>query len=110
MRTSIQSPAAARPARGSRAQTAAAARKYVYAIIEGAPRGDYGMAGIDAHPIEFISGRDITSVVSAIGQDRIRPERRHLAAHRDVLRRLIEQERAGLPVGFGTIASGPPGG
>jgi len=65
------------------------------------------MAGIDANPLEFISGRDITSVVSAIGPDRIRPERRHLAAHRDVLRRLIAQERSVLPVCFGTIASGP---
>jgi hypothetical protein len=107
MSTAIQLPAAARRARGTRAQTAAAARKYVYAIIEGAPRGDYGMAGIDANPIEFISGRDVTSVVSAIGQDRIRPERRHLAAHRDVLRRLIAQEQAVLPICFGTIASGP---
>src|SRR5271166_4232311 len=107
MSTSIQSPVAARHARGSRARTAATSRKYVYAIIEGAPRGDYGMAGIDANPLEFISGRDITSVVSAIGPDRIRPERRHLAAHRDVLRRLTAQERSVLPVCFGTIASGP---
>ncbi len=58
MKTSMQSPAAARHARGSRARTAATGRKYVYAIIEGAPRGDYGMAGIGANPIEFISGRD----------------------------------------------------
>jgi hypothetical protein len=107
MRTSIQSPAAARRASENRARAAAPARKYVYAIIEGAPRGDYGMAGIDAHPIEFISGRDITSVVSTIGPDRIRPERRNLAAHRDVLHRLIAQERAVLPICFGTIASGP---
>jgi hypothetical protein len=107
MRSSIKSRVGARSGERSRAQTSATARKYIYAIIEGAPRGDYPMVGIEASPIEFISGRDVTSVVSAIGQDRIRPERRHLAAHRDVLRRLIAQEPAVLPICFGTIASGP---
>jgi hypothetical protein len=107
MRSSIQSHAGVRRAGGNRAQTAAMGRRYIYAIVENASRGDYAMAGIDANPIEFISGRDVTSVVSAIGHDRIRPERRHLAAHRDVLRRLMAQERAVLPICFGTIASGP---
>jgi hypothetical protein len=84
-----------------------AARKYVYAIIDGMPRGGYGALGIDGNVLEFISGRGVTSVVSAIGADRIRPERRNLAAHREVLRRLIAQEEAVLPICFGTIAAGP---
>ncbi len=83
------------------------ARKYVYAIIEGAPRGDYGALGIDGKPLEFIAGRGATSVVSATDAERVRPERRYLAAHREVLRRLIEQEDAVLPICFGTIAAGP---
>jgi hypothetical protein len=80
----------------------------VYAIIEDAPRGEYGPFGIDGQALEFISGRGVTSVVSAIDAERIRPERRHLAAHREVLRRLIAQEEAVLPICFGTIAAGPP--
>jgi hypothetical protein len=84
----------------------AAARKYIYAIIDGAPRGDYGAIGIDGSPLEFVSGRGVTSVVSPAAADRVRPERRYLAAHREVLRRLIEQENAVLPICFGTIAAG----
>jgi hypothetical protein len=83
-----------------------AARKYIYAIIEGPPRGAYGGIGIDGGELEFISGRAITSVASAIAAERIRPERRYLSAHREVLRRLIEQEDAVLPICFGTIAAG----
>jgi hypothetical protein len=84
-----------------------APREYVYAIIEGMPRGEYGAGGINGAALEFISGRDATSVVSTIDTDHIRPERRHLAAHREVLRRLIAQEEAVLPICFGTIAAGP---
>jgi hypothetical protein len=84
-----------------------ASRKYVYAIIEGALRGNYGAIGIDGHPLELISRRGVTSVISATDAERIRPERRHLAAHREVLRRLIAQEEAVLPICFGTIASQP---
>lgn len=83
------------------------ARKYVYAIIDGTPRGEYGALGIEGNALEFISGRGVTSVVSAIDAERVRPERRNLAAHREVLRRLIAQEEAVLPICFGTIAAGP---
>jgi hypothetical protein len=103
MRTSVQP----RSAGKARARTARSARKYVYAIIGGQPRGEYDSAGIDGHPLEFISGRELTSVVSTIDAERIRPERRHLGAHRDVLRRLVGQEQAVLPICFGTIATGP---
>lgn len=84
-----------------------AARKYVYAIIEGTPRGSYGAIGIEGHPLEFISGHGVTSVISAIDAERIRPERRHLGAHREVLRQLIANEEAVLPICFGTIAAQP---
>jgi hypothetical protein len=100
MRTSMQ----ARPVKQLRPR---AARKYIYAIIDGEPRGSYGALGINGNPLEFVSGRGVTSVVSTIEADRIRPERRHLAAHREVLRRLIAQEDAVLPICFGTIAAGP---
>jgi Gas vesicle synthesis protein GvpL/GvpF len=100
MRTSTQT----RPRTRVRPRTA---RKYIYAIIDGMPRGEYGPLGIDGNALEFISGRGVTSVLSAIDAERIRPERRHLAAHREVLRRLIAQEEAVLPICFGTIAAGP---
>lgn len=105
MRSSVQAPHPT-PRRDNRVR-AGSARKYVYAIIEGAPCGEYGPVGIEGSQIEFIRGREATSVVSTLEQDRIRPERRHLAAHRDVLRRLIAQERAVLPICFGTVASNP---
>ncbi len=82
-------------------------RKYVYAIIDGPPHADYGGIGIDGRPLEFVAAGRITSVVSTTDAERIRPERRYLAAHREVLRRLIEREDAVLPICFGTIAAGP---
>ena len=107
MRPSTQAHPPTHAVRKNRPRTAQPAHQYVYAIIEGAPHGKYDGVGIEGSPLEFICGREVTSVVSALGQDRIRPERRYLAAHRDVLRRLVAQERAVLPICFGTIASGP---
>jgi Gas vesicle synthesis protein GvpL/GvpF len=95
------------PTRPVKKPQARAARRYVYAIIEGARRGEFGAVGIDGSPLQFISGHGVTSVVSAIETERIRPERRHLAAHREVLRQLVAHEEAVLPICFGTIAAGP---
>lgn len=82
-----------------------ASRKYIYAIVDAISDHDDSGKGIDGRPPEFISTRWLSCVVSDIGHDRLRPERRHLTAHRDVLNWLVARSRAVLPVRFGTIAN-----
>jgi gas vesicle protein GvpL/GvpF len=93
-----------------RRDTASAASytgKYIYAVVPARPGRKLDFVGIDERPVEAIERAGIASVVSDLAAERIRPERRHLAAHRAVLAKLIEQEDAVLPMRFGAIASGP---
>ena len=83
------------------------AGKYIYAVVHTRPGGRFDFVGIDDRPVQTIEHDGIASVVSDLAAERIRPERRHLAAHRAVLARLIEQEDGVLPMRFGAIASGP---
>ena len=48
----------------------------------------------------------VAAVVSDITDKRIRPERKNLAAHNAVVKRLMEDTTI-LPVAFGTIADSP---
>jgi hypothetical protein len=63
----------------------------------------YGPIGIDAGIVYTISHGRVAAVVSDAANKNIRPERRHLAAHHAVLRRLME-EGTPLPMAFGMIA------
>ena len=49
----------------------------------------------------------MAAVVSDVPNQRIRPERRHLAAQQAVLKGLLSQTGAMLPMAFGIIADGP---
>jgi hypothetical protein len=89
------------------ASAASCTGKYIYAVVPARPGRKLDFVGIDERPVEAIERAGIASVVSDLAAERIRPERRHLAAHRAVLARLIEQEDAVLPMRFGAIASGP---
>lgn len=81
--------------------------KYIYAIVAAREGRNLHIAGLNDQPIEVIACDGLASVVSDLAVERIRPERRYLAAHRAVLGKLVEQEDAVLPMRFGTIASGP---
>lgn len=87
-----------------KARPAAAARKYIYAVTSAMAPPIDGINGLDGQRSEFILSRGVACVVSDINEERVRPERRHLAAHREVLDRLVRQAEAVLPVRFGTIA------
>lgn len=80
--------------------------RYLYAVIAGSEDRSYGAMGIDEGSVYVISDGRISAVVSDAPNKKIRPERRHLAAHQGVLRRLME-ETTPLPVSFGIIADGP---
>ncbi len=80
--------------------------RYVYAIISRAAEVDHALVGIDARPVYAATQGDISALVSDVPNQRIRPQRRNLAAHQGVLKKLMEQTTP-LPVAFGIIADGP---
>jgi len=90
------------------AERAAAKRgRYLYAIVPASGEGQYGVAGIDGLPVYTISNGRVAAVVSDVPNDKIRPERRHLAAQQAVLKGLLAAAGAMLPMAFGIIADGP---
>jgi hypothetical protein len=81
--------------------------RYLYAIVPGPGNQTYDGAGVDGAPVYFISNGRVAAVVSNVALERIRPERRHLAAHQAVLKALVGRAEALLPMAFGIIADGP---
>jgi hypothetical protein len=80
--------------------------RYLYAVISGPDERTYGDFGIEGATVYVISDGSVAAIVSDVPNKKIRPERRHLAAHQEVLRRLME-EITPLPMTFGIIADGP---
>jgi len=79
--------------------------RYLYAVISGPDERTYGDFGINGATVYVVSDGSVAAVVSDVPNKKIRPERRHLAAHQEVLRRLME-EITPLPMTFGIIADG----
>jgi hypothetical protein len=79
---------------------------YLYAIAEHCTAWLDEIGGVGENPVYFYSNGRIAAVVSDAPPGRIRPERRNLAAHQEVLRRLMERETV-LPVSFGVVADTP---
>lgn len=80
--------------------------KYLYAVIPAGEDRDYGEIGIDGERVYLVSDGPVGAVVSDFHNGKIRPERRHIAAHQAVLKRLMEEDTP-LPIGFGVIAETP---
>ena len=89
-------------------QAASRSGRFLYAAVnaEQAGRRVYGSIGLDGAAVYSISEGQVAAVVSDVANGKIRPERRHLAAHQNVLRRIME-ESTPLPMSFGIIANGP---
>ncbi len=83
----------------------AARGRYIYAVVTPSAEQALNFKGLDDRPIYTIAHRGVAAVVSDLESDRIRPERRNLAAHRAVLSGLMGVEEAVLPMRFGTIAA-----
>lgn len=79
------------------------AGKYLYAITLDAHDRAYDVAGIDQQAVYSVSNGRVAAVLSEFSRERIRPERSHLAAHKEVLARLMLDNTA-LPMAFGIIA------
>jgi hypothetical protein len=82
-------------------------RPYLYAIVAARQAARaceaLGIEGGEVYPI--VEGA-LAAVVSDIPHEKVRPERRHLAAHHAVHKYLLGQG-ALLPTSFGIIADGP---
>jgi hypothetical protein len=77
---------------------------YLYAIVAHSQGcGRYGLIGIDGGEVYSIPDGQLAAIVSDVPGARLRPERRHMAAHHAVHKRLM-QEGALLPMSFGVIA------
>ncbi|MFH1572375.1 MAG: GvpL/GvpF family gas vesicle protein, partial [Acidobacteriota bacterium] len=70
--------------------------RYLYAIVASAEDRSCGSIGIDGGLVYSISDGRVAAVVSDVPDQKIRPERRNLAAHQEVLKRLM-QESSPLP-------------
>jgi len=76
---------------------------YLYAIADAANHADYVDIGINGASVYVVAQGPVAAVVSDIRETRIRPERKNLAAHNMVVKRLMDETTV-LPVAFGTIA------
>jgi hypothetical protein len=79
--------------------------RYLYAIIANPTQPEFGPYGIDGGMVYTIGKTRVAAVVSDIPNERLRPERRRLASHHEVLKRLLQTETI-LPMAFGVVADG----
>ena len=87
-------------------QAATKVCNYIYAIVTHSPaNGRYGPIGIEGGEVYLVSEGALAAVVSDVPGEKIRPERRHLAAHHDVHKQLMARGNM-LPMSFGTMADG----
>jgi hypothetical protein len=87
-------------------QAAARSRTYLYAVIADAQGRTYGDFGIDGRKVYSIPVGRVAAVVSDLPSEKIRPERSRLAAHQEVLKRLMA-EATPLPMSFGIVGDSP---
>jgi hypothetical protein len=81
-------------------------RKYLYAIVAAGESRRYEALGIDGSDVYTIPGGRVAALVSDFSHSKIRPERRHLAAHQQILKQLLA-ETTPLPMSFGIVADSP---
>jgi len=91
-----------RPAR----KAAPAGRKYLYAVVAAGSTLREDSLGVGEAAVFALTEEPLAALVSEFPQPRLRPERRHIAAHQAVLQQLLASTTP-LPVSFGTLADSP---
>ena len=81
--------------------------RYLYAVVpaESAEKLSFDTTGINGGEVYPLLAGRMAAIVSDIEPETLRPQRKHLAAHSAVLRKLMDETTA-LPVAFGIIAGG----
>jgi hypothetical protein len=82
------------------------ARKYVFAVVYAAEVPPIACAGMDGNEVSAIIEGRLAAVVSGVEGARIRPERRRLAVHQEVLKHLLAVTTP-LPMKFGILVDSP---
>ncbi len=86
---------------------AAAARssKYLYAVIAAQDHLELGNCGLNGQHVYTISNGKFAAVVSDSSGEKILPQRKNLAAHQEVLKKLLAENLSVLPMAFGVAAN-----
>jgi hypothetical protein len=87
-------------------RTAVLRKIYLYAIIAGGQDGVLESFGIDGRKLYCISAGQVAAIVSDVDSDNVRPERARVAAHHEVIKKLMAGSTP-LPMSFGVIADNP---
>ena len=77
--------------------------EYLYAIAAIGKDRAGDVAGIDGGAVYSVRAGRVAAMVSDCARRKLRPERAHLAAHKEVLNRLMLDSTV-LPMAFGTVA------
>ncbi len=83
---------------------------YLYAVTAAGPGPDLPKlsgvtgAGDGPAPVHGLPVGSIAAIFSVVPTDRVRPDRRNLAAHQGVLRAILDSEVPFLPASFGLVA------
>lgn len=77
--------------------------QYLYAVASQAALPSIDTTGLEQARVYPVSHNGLVAIVSDISDRKIRPERKHLNAHQQVLRQLLEAATP-LPMGFGMVA------
>jgi len=86
--------------------TAKSGRKYLFAVLDSKDVRQWDCAGLDGKPVSVIVEGRLAAVVGGVSAPKIRPERRNLAAHQQVLKVLLAHTTP-LPMAFGILADSP---
>jgi len=100
------SPPALDPAQTVAPTDAASSRRYLFAVVYAAEAPPCAAEGMDGRGISIVAEGRLAAVVSGIGGPKIRPERRNLARHQEVLKQLLASTTP-LPMSFGIVAENP---
>jgi Gas vesicle synthesis protein GvpL/GvpF len=85
---------------------ATARGRYLYAIVDNTSDGrTFDYLGLDSSTVYAIGDDAVAAIVSDLPNQKLRPERRRLAAHHAVLKELMADHTV-LPMAFGLLADG----
>ena len=79
------------------------AGRYIYAIVPDQGTLQLGPIGLEGGEVYTLGDGKVAAVVSDLGGGRIRPQRRNMAAHQEVLKQLLRDTTL-LPAAFGLVA------
>ena len=77
--------------------------KYIYGFTRSDATPRFVINGIDGKPVFVISDNGVAAVVSDEPSGKLRPERKNLSAHNNVIKEVMKTS-AMLPVSFGVVA------